>query len=230
MFLHLRILESGKFSLQSPLLARPPSQWVNKRSPVPSGVERTRLGGASENLGPGLGGFGGSVTFCPAKRGAQRARAEGPGPGPALLQGSAPHDPPRGGGGRRGLPGPPPTALSAAWGRGGGRAPGSQRDGFRNRVAAVSALGQPHPCRPALGSPAAPRSERGAPRWRARSGSPPPAAAGRLDAAAEQVRPWAPSPAARRACPAGRRRTGCWRGGGCPGLRTRWVGGDRGAP
>ncbi|XDA70476.1 hypothetical protein R6Z07F_000845 [Ovis aries] len=63
---------------------------------------------------------------------------------------------------------------------------GSQPDGFRNRVAAVSALGQPHLCRSALGSPTAPRSEPGNPHWRAPSGSPPSAAAGRLDAGAEQ--------------------------------------------
>nr|XP_036859213.1 CDC42 small effector protein 1 isoform X1 [Manis javanica] len=42
-------------------------------------------------------------------------------------------------------------------------APGSQPDGFRNRVAAVSALGQPHLYWPALGSPTAPRSEPGNP-------------------------------------------------------------------
>lgn len=93
----------------------------------------------------------------------------------------------RRGGGPRGLPRPLPRPfteqclLSPEW----SCAPGSQPDGFRNRVAAVSALGQPHLCRPALGSPPRRGASPGTPHWRAPSGGPPPAA-GRLDAVAEQ--------------------------------------------
>lgn len=160
MFPRLRILEPGKSALQSPLLTRPPSQWVNKRGPVPSGVERTRLGGASDNLGPGLGpgDLGAPLRFAPqsvARKGRVRFRG-GTGPG-ARSSSRGPHPAvrPAGAAALGGFPGrlPRPSAPPRGGGGGGDRAPGSQRDGFRNRVAAVSALGRPHPCRPALGSP-----------------------------------------------------------------------------
>lgn len=69
------------------------------------------------------------------------------------------------GGGRRGLPGPLPLprAVQCLTSPAGSSAPSSGPDGFRNRVAAVSALSQPHLCRPALGSPAALRSQAGKP-------------------------------------------------------------------
>ncbi|KAG3281503.1 CDC42 small effector 1, transcript variant X2 [Ictidomys tridecemlineatus] len=73
-----------------------------------------------------------------------------------------------------GLRKPPPTAPRS-------RALGPEPDGCRNRVAAVSALGQPHLCRPALGSPTA-RSEPGKPTRRAPGGRPLPAPAGRPEA------------------------------------------------
>ncbi|XP_046277555.1 CDC42 small effector protein 1 isoform X1 [Marmota monax] len=73
-----------------------------------------------------------------------------------------------------GLRKPPPTAPRS-------HALGPEPDGCRNRVAAVSALGQPHLCRPALGSPTA-RSEPGKPTRRAPGGRPLPAAAGRPEA------------------------------------------------
>lgn len=49
------------------------------------------------------------------------------------------------------------------------------------------AVGKPHLCRPALGSPTASRASPGAPHRPAPSGSLRPAAAGRLDAGEEQA-------------------------------------------
>lgn len=136
MFPRLRILEPGKSALQSPLLTRPPSQWVNKRGPVPSGVERTRLGGASDNLGPGLGpgDLGAPLRFAPqsvARKGRVRFRggtrpgalASSRGPHPAVRPAGAaalggfpgrlprPSAPPRGGGGGGGTVRPAPSAT-----------------------------------------------------------------------------------------------------------------------
>lgn len=77
--------------------------------------------------------------------------------------------------------------LSSPWGS---YALSSEPDGFRNRVAAVSALGQPHLCRPALDSPNARGASPGSPHWRAPGERTLPAAAGRLDAAEQKVRLW----------------------------------------
>ncbi|KAK2084235.1 hypothetical protein P7K49_037268 [Saguinus oedipus] len=100
---------------------------------------------------------------------------------------------PRRGGGLRGLQRPPPTPRKVQCLRspGGSSALDSEPDGFRNRVAAASALSRPHLCRLALGSPAAPRSRPGKPTLAGteESPSPPPAVAGRLDTGEEQVRP-----------------------------------------
>lgn len=163
----------------------------------------------------GAGGFPGSASFLPRNRrrakvtrGSGRSRVGARPSSRAHLPGFA-----RQGGGPRGLPRPLPRPCTAQrlLCPEQGSAPGSQPDGFRNRVAAVSALGQPHLCRSALGSPIAPRSESGNPHWRAPSGSPPiscrrtPRCRSRagetLGSATPPVRP---------ACPAWLRRTGCW--------------------
>ncbi|XP_054103508.1 CDC42 small effector protein 1 isoform X2 [Callithrix jacchus] len=85
---------------------------------------------------------------------------------------------------------PPPTPRTVQCLRSpeGSSALGSEPDGFRNRVAAASALSRPHLCRLALCSPAAPRSRPGKPTLAGKeeSPSPPPAVAGRLDAGEEQ--------------------------------------------
>lgn len=142
-------------------------------------------GGSLRLRNPGLGwvrgtwGFRGSASICLAMPGAQTQRASG---GPS----SGARSPPTGpapqcaerGGGPRGLPGllPGPSQSVAASVRGRGRG-GAVRppraDEFRNRVAAVSALGQPHLCRPALGSPPRRGASPGTPHRRAPSGGPP---------------------------------------------------------
>ena len=179
-------------------------------------------------------GFRGSASFLPRNRrrakgtyGSGLSRVGARPSSRAHLPGFA-----RQGGGPRGLPRPLPRPCAAQ------RllcpeqscALGSQPDGFRNRVAAVSALGQPHLCRSALGSPTAPRSEPGNPHWRAPSGSPPSAAAGRLNAGAEQVRLWGLSlrRCAPPAQPGGDAPDAVGGGAGSPRLSRCWVGGKRG--
>uniref|UniRef100_A0A8D0MEY8 CDC42 small effector protein 1 n=1 Tax=Sus scrofa TaxID=9823 RepID=A0A8D0MEY8_PIG len=187
LFLRIRkILHPSRF-------ASPPSRRVNTPSSIPSGIGHRKTGGCAcfcKSLKKvGAGGFGGSASSCPATSGARRDRAipEGPAWMPGPPRGSTFPGSTRRGGGPRGLPRPLPRPfteqclLSPEW----SCAPGSQPDGFRNRVAAVSALGQPHLCRPALGSPPRRGASPGTPHWRAPSGGPPPAA-GRLDAVAEQ--------------------------------------------
>ncbi|XP_053745807.1 CDC42 small effector protein 1 isoform X1 [Panthera pardus] len=82
---------------------------------------------------------------------------------------------------------PRPRVVQCLPSPGGSSAPSSGPDGFRNRVAAVSAPSQPHLCRPALGSPTAQRSQPGKPTPAGTAREPPPAAAASLDAEARQV-------------------------------------------
>ena len=184
----------------------------------------------------GAAGCRGSASFLPSNSWrAKGTRGSGRSQGgcQALLEG--PPSPVRPAGRRpSGASEAPPTSLHSAAQRllcpEQSCALGSQPDGFRNRVAAVSALGQPHLCRSALGSPAAPRSESGNPHWLAPSGSPPSAAAGRLNAGAEQVRLWGLS---LRRCapptqPGGDAPDAGGGGAGSPRLSRCWVGGKRG--
>lgn len=167
----------------------------------------------------GAEGFGGSASFRPTTPDAQTERTilEGPACVPGLPRGSAFPGFPGRGGGPRGLPRPlpRPSVLQRHLSSEGSCAPGSQPDGFRNRVAAVSALSQPHLCCSALGSPTAPRSEPGNPTLPGTEREPPtswrrtPGCRSRAGEASDS----APRPV-RPACPVRRRRTGCWGWGG----------------
>lgn len=120
---------------------------------------------------------------APRKRAIRGGGAQLEGPVPSgrsprrsAPSGAAPSGAP--GASSRALPGagPPPSGEGELCAR-------PQPDGFRNRVAAVSALGPPH-CRPALGSPPHRGASPGTPHWRApRAGallpSPPPTSSSR---------------------------------------------------
>lgn len=86
------------------------------------------------------------------------------------------------------------SGCSASSVQGGAVRPAPSRTGF----VIASPPFPPSASPTSAGPPSAPPPRRGAspgtPHWRARSGSPPPAAAGRLDVEAEQVRPWGWSP------------------------------------
>lgn len=135
------------------------------------------------------------------------------------------------GGRRRPDPLPRPRVVQCLTSPGGSSAPSAGPDGFRNRVAAVSALGQPHLCRPALGSPAAPRSQPGKPTLAGPEPEPPTrfSRTPRCRSAAGETSAWGPGPRAPPALPGGDAPDAGGGGRGRPGLPRCWVGGRRGA-
>lgn len=134
-------------------------------------------------------------------------------------------------GGFRGPSHVPPSCSATSVQRG-AVCPAPSRTGF---VIALRPF-PPSASRTSAAPPSAPPPRRGAspgaPRWRAPSGSPPPAGAGRLDAGAEQVRPRTRSlgPCAPPAQSGGDAPDAGGGGGGRPRLSRCWVGGKRGAP
>lgn len=156
----------------------------------------------------GSGASGGSDQCCPAMPGARRGLR-------AAQLGGRLRRAPRGlhvrrsrsGGCGRRRPGPlpRPRVVQCLTSPGGSSAPSAGPDGFRNRVAAVSALSQPHLCRPALGSPAAPRSQPGKPTLAGSEPEPPTRCSRtpRCRSAAGETAAWGPGPRAPPAPPGG---------------------------
>lgn len=197
----LRIRNILPPSLQSLLLpTRPPSQWVHKRSPVPFGVEHKRLSGVLLSISEsGRWDRGAPLRFasqCLACDGNVRFRGTQPAVPPSSR---GPHSAvrPAGAAALGGFPGrlPRPSGCSASSVQGGAVRPAPSRTGF----VIASPPFPPSASPTSAGPPSAPPPRRGAspgtPHWRARSGSPPPAAAGRLDVGAAQVRSWGWAPA-----------------------------------